>query len=64
MQADSEEVQDLQYSTNLRVLTPGNPFRYQILKSDFTAPHAYQVNLLNTKDRVIVKKFKANVKAK
>lgn len=45
-------------------MTAGNPFRYQVLKSDFSAPTAYQINLLNTKDRVTVKQFKAHFKAK
>jgi hypothetical protein len=59
LQTEPEDdlAEELKYATNQRLLTPGNPFRYQILRSDFRASNSYQVHLLNAKERVTVKTY-------
>lgn len=56
---DGEE--ELKYTTNQRLLSSSNPLRYQIMRQDFKAPSTYQVHLLNSKERVVVKTFVPNV---
>lgn len=56
--------EELKYATNQRLLTPGNPFRYQILRSDFRACSTYQVHLLNAKDRVTVKTYIPKIRSR
>lgn len=50
-------LREAKFVTNQRLLNPTNRHFYRVMKSDFTAPTMYKVNIVKTRPRVFVKTF-------